>query len=514
MPELAYTPLDEIEKIHAELKAGFKSGKLNSIAYRKYQLLQLGYLVQENADRLEGALKADLGRPGVEARMVEINPSLGEILSTYKNVEKWAKPESPEFHMNFFAMRPKINKVPKGTILIITPFNYPLWLAIGPIVGAIAAGNTVALKPAENAPATSALFAELIPKYLDNDLIRVINGGIAETTKVLELQWDHIIYTGSGRVGKIVATAAAKHLTPVTLELGGKSPVVVDSTCDLKTVSKRLLWGKCVNAGQTCVAPDYVLVPRSFHDTFVKALKDTYDEFYPPHAQASSPDNFSRMITPQAFNRVKGLLDATKGTIVAGGQTDAETKFIAPTIVTNVGADDSLMSDEIFGPVLPIVAVEDIDEAIRFINSKDHPLALYVFSQDQAVKDRVFKNTQSGGFSVNEVLIHPGVEGLPFGGVGSSGYGQHTGKFTFDLFTHLRGSIDSPSWLDRILSFRYPPYTLKKYKATHQFAPKLPGKPTGPPSLTEGGSWGKWFVVALVAAVAAGLTKRGRGLIA
>ncbi|EAU89477.1 aldehyde dehydrogenase [Coprinopsis cinerea okayama7 len=515
MPELVYTSLEDIEKIHEELRAGFRSGKLNSIEYRKYQLLQIGYLVQENFEAFENALKADLGRPVLESRFVEINTCIGDALKAYKNVEKWAKPEYPAFNINFFAMKPTINKVPKGTVLIIAPFNYPLWLTIGPLVGAIAAGNTVLLKPSESTPAVSSLLAELVPKYLDSDLVRVVNGAVAETSKILELQWDHILYTGSGRVGKIVATAAAKHLTPVSLELGGKSPVIVDPTCDLQTATRRILWGKCTNAGQTCVAPDYILVPRSFQNTFIEALTKTYNEFFPSDAKPSDPDNFARMITPQAFNRVKGLLDATKGTVVLGGETDAATKFIAPTIVKDVLPDDSLMSDEIFGPILPIVAVEDIDEAIRFVNSRDHPLALYVFTQDQAVKDRVFRNTQSGAYSVNEVVIHTGVDGLPFGGTGPSGYGEHTGKFSFDMFTHLRSSIDSPSWVDAILKFRYPPYTAKKLKATENFKVKLPAKPKGPPSVSSSGSrLNKWFVLALAVAVAAGLTKRARALIA
>jgi aldehyde dehydrogenase (NAD+) len=277
MSELAYTPLEEIEKAHRELRKGFESGKLKSIAYRKYQLLQLGYLVQDNAKRFEEALASDLGRPALEAKFLEIGATIGEAKTCYDNVEKWAKPESPPFSLNFTPMRPVIRKEAKGVVLIISPFNYPLWLTLSPAAGAIAAGNAICLKPSEQSPAVSSLLAELIPKYLDNDLIRVVNGGIPESTKILELQWDHILYTGGYRVAKIVSAAAAKHLTPVSLELGGKSPVVIDPGCDLQMAARRILWGKFVNAGQTCVAPDYVLVPRDFQDKFIEALKETYE---------------------------------------------------------------------------------------------------------------------------------------------------------------------------------------------------------------------------------------------
>ncbi|KAF5379237.1 hypothetical protein D9615_006047 [Tricholomella constricta] len=509
MSQLVFTPLEEIDKIHAELRTGYESGKLKSIEYRKYQLLQLGYLVKDNSQRIQEALAADLGRPPLESHFLEISSSIGDIKHAYSNVEKWARPEKPAFSLNFTVMRPVIYKEAKGVVLIISPFNYPVWLTIGPVAGAISAGNSVVLKPSELTPATSSLLAELIPKYLDSDLVRVVNGAIPETTKLLSLQWDHIMYTGSGRVGKIVATAAAKYLTPVTLELGGKSPVIIDPDCDLTTAARRILWGKVVNAGQTCVAPDYILVPKSFQDKFVEALKLAHESFYPKSADPSLPANYSRIITPQAFKRIKGLLDNTQGDVVFGGQTDEATKFIAPTVVKDVKADDSLMSEEIFGPLLPIVPVEDVDEAIAFINARDHPLALYVFSQNAHFKEKVFNNTQSGAAIANETVIHPGAEGLPFGGVGPSGYGAHTGKFSFDTFTHLRSSLDSPGWIDRILGFRYPPYTDSKFKAAMRLLPSLPARPAGPPAVAARTKWwGRWFFLAFVVAVAGGLTNR------
>ncbi|KAF9471948.1 NAD-aldehyde dehydrogenase [Pholiota conissans] len=513
---LQYTPIEQIEGIRNELRAGFASGKLQSIPYRKYQITQLIYLVKDNMTRFEEALKKDLNRPVLESRFLDIIPTITEAVAQLKGVDKWAKPTKPPFSLNFSAMRPLIRKEPKGTVLVISPFNYPVWLTLGPLAGAIAAGNTTLLKPSESTPATSALMTELVEKYLDKDIVRVVNGAVAETTKILELQWDHILYTGSGRVARIVATAAAKHLTPVTLELGGKSPVVVDPGCDLKTTAHRLLWGKVVNAGQTCVAPDYILVPRDFQDKLCDALKEvslttmplatSYAEFYPDGV--SSPDSYSRIVTPQATARISGLLERTKGKVVFGGEVDKDNRFIAPTLVRDVPADDSLMTEEIFGPLLPIVPVDSIDDAIKFINARDHPLAVYVFTKDESVKAKVFNQTQSGGVIANETVIHPGVDGMPFGGIGPSGYGQHTGKYTFDMFTHLRTSIDSPSWVDIILKFRFPPYTASKQDQPLRLMGSLPARPKGPPSAVGGKWWAKWFILALAVAVAGGLTSR------
>ncbi|TFK73415.1 NAD-aldehyde dehydrogenase [Pluteus cervinus] len=514
MSELAYTPLDEIEKIHSELKKGFYSGKNKPISYRKYQLLQLAYLIKDNTEKFEEALRADLGRPALESRFMEIGPSITDALKAYKGVDSWARPEKPGFSITFTFMRPIVYKEPKGVVLVISPFNYPLWLTVGPLAGALAAGCATVIKPSEATPAFSSLLAELVPKYLDSDLVRVVNGAVPETSKLLDLQWDHILYTGGGRVGRIVATAAAKHLTPVSLELGGKSPVVIDPNCDLETTARRVLWGKIVNAGQTCVAPDYILVPRHFQDKFVDALKTTYAQFFPENAKPNAEGTYSRIVTPQAFKRIKKLLDETEGEIVIGGETDEATKFIAPTVVKNVKGTDSLMSDEIFGPLLPIVPVEDLDEAIAFINARDHPLALYVFSQDPVFKNKLFSRTQSGAAIANEVVIHPGADGLPFGGVGPSGYGMHTGKFTFDMFTHLRSSLDSPSWIDKILAFRFPPYTPKGLKATLGLYPSLPARPSGPPPAESAytNRWARWLLFGLAFAVAGGLTRKDKFL--
>jgi aldehyde dehydrogenase (NAD+)/aldehyde dehydrogenase (NAD(P)+) len=465
---LQHTPLDEIPRIRERLRAGFQSGKSRPIAYRKAQLLHLAYLVQDNIEKIQEALRLDLGRPVLESNFLELAPVINECLYAHKNVETWAKPGSVPLTMNSFALSPKVRKDPKGVALIIGPFNYPVWCTFMPLIGAISAGCGALLKLPELTPATSALFAELVPKYLDNDLYAVINGAIPETTKVLELQWDHIVFTGGSGVGKIVAAAAAKHLTPTTLELGGKSPVIIDTTCDFDVAAKRILWGKTANAGQTCIAPDYVLVLEECQDQFVQALEKAYASFYPTtEGGAVGSKSFSRIISTNHYNRIKGLLDRTQGKVVVGGQTDEANKFIAPTIVRDVPKGDSLLESEIFGPVLPIVAVKDIEAAIEYINERDHPLALYVFTKNATVRDEIFARTLSGMTAANDVLIQGGIDELPFGGVGPSGYGAHGGKHGFDTFTHQRGTIDAPSWIDKVLSIRFPPYTDKNLKVVN-----------------------------------------------
>ncbi|KAK0480714.1 NAD-aldehyde dehydrogenase [Armillaria novae-zelandiae] len=506
MSTLNYTPVDEIDKIHAELSDTFKSGKVQPIAYRKYVLLQLGYLLKDNVARFEDAMMADLGKPKVEVTFTEIGPSLSEIKEAYSNVEKWAKPEKPGFSMTYTPMRRVIYKQGKGIVLIISPFNYPVNMSFGPVASAIAAGNTVVFKPSEQTPATSSLLAELFLKYIDPSVIRVVNGGVAETSKLLEHPWGHILFTGSGRVGRIIASAAGKTLTPVTLELGGKSPVFIDPKCDLPMAARRIFWGKIVNAGQSCVAPDYILVPKDFQDKFIKALKATNDTFYP--TTEDEANSVGRLVSPQAYKRLSSLLKSTKGTIAFGGKLDEATKYIQPTVVRDVSFDDPLMSEELFGPILPIVPVDNIDEAIKFVNAHDHPLALYVFTQDNELKTKIVNSTQSGAVCMNETMTHVAAEGLPFGGTGPSGSGHHNGKFGFDTFTHTRASLDPPGWLDKILSSRYPPYTDKKLNTLSWLFPSLPARPKGPPAPTGSHSFTTWFLLALATVFAGVLTKK------
>ncbi|KAI0634451.1 aldehyde dehydrogenase [Trametes polyzona] len=509
MPTAFYTPIEEIPKIHSRARQAYRLGKAKSIAFRKEQISQVGYLLKDNEERFVDALKHDLGRPSQETKFFDFSVVYAEVRMAYENVEKWAGAQKPAFDLHFFAMRPRMRAEPKGAVLVISPFNFPVFLTLSPLVGAIAAGNAVVMKPSEQTPAFSALLAELVPQYLDPELYHVINGGVPETTKILELEWNHILYTGNGRVARIIAQAAAKHLTPLTLELGGKNPVVVDPKCDVQLTARRLAWGRFSNAGQICLCPEYVLVPEGFQDTLVEALKEVYHSFYPDGPEKS--DSFGRIVSEAHTERIKGLIEETKGTIVLGGQTDVAQKYVAPTVVKDVRGDDALMQEEIFGPVLALVPVKDVDEAIEFINQREHPLAVYVFSSDKAFQNKVFDNTESGATVANETIISCGVPGLPMGGVGASGYGYYTGKHAFDEFSHLRVSIDNPAWVDKVaFGFRYPPF--KPSKQLQSLGSSLPprvGK--GRASSANGKRWEFWLLF-VAGAGAVILTGYGRGL--
>ncbi|KAH9903161.1 NAD-aldehyde dehydrogenase [Cubamyces lactineus] len=496
-----YTALEEIPKIHQRARDAYRSGKLKSIEYRREQIAQVGYLLKDNEQRFIDALRTDLGRPAQETIFLDFAAVYIDVKTAYDNVAKWTRSERATFSLNFFVMSPRLRPEPKGVVLAIAPFNAPIFMLLAPLVGAIAGGNAVVLKPSEQSPEVAKLFAELVPKYLDQDLFHVINGGIPETTRVLELPWNHIIYTGNGRVARIISAAAAKHLTPTTLELGGKNPVVVDPKCDVQLAARRILWGRTCNAGQVCLAPEYVLLPESFQDTFVEALKAVYRSFYPDGAKDS--DSFCRIVTEAHTARIKDLIDRTKGTVVFGG-------------------DVNIAEREIFGPVLLLVPVKDVDEALDIINSKDHPLAIYAFSSDQAFLEKVFDNTESGAAVANEVVISIGVPGLPMGGVGASGHGYYTGKHMFDEFTHLRVSLNNPGWVDKIaFGFRFPPYkvrtplrlitlTPEKEKQLRALSPSLPPRPS---EKKHGATMiGSWSVILFASAVSVVLLKSGWSL--
>jgi len=381
-------------------------------------------------------------------------------------LDAWAAPEHPEVPDLQKGWKPTLLKAPKGTVLIISPWNYPFILTFQPLIGAIAAGCCAVIKPSELVPHVSQLIAELLPKYLDSSAYRVVNGAVQETTKLLELQWDHIFYTGNGRVARIIASAAAKHLTPLSLELGGKSPVLVDSAYDMDLAAKRILWGKCNNAGQICVAPDYILVPRAKQDELVQAFKKAYESFFPDGALGTS--YYGSIVNESHFKRLSSLLDRTGGekvTDVMQGRKDAVRKRIEPTVVTNVKDGDALLEEELFGPILPIVPIDSLDEALAFINARPHPLVLYAFTEDPFVKQRLIDETQSGGIVFNDTFQQLAVTELPFAGVGESGYGYQVLKYTYDAFTQLRSSIDMPKEAEPSLQLRYPPHGPEAVKA-------------------------------------------------
>ncbi|KAG8899310.1 hypothetical protein FRB99_006810 [Tulasnella sp. 403] len=467
-----FTPISEIPGIVDRARQAFLSGRLDDLEFRKDQIARLCHMVQDNADRIDEALGLDLGRHKLESSS-ERTAVISGAMVAYNNLVGWAKPESPPFELKFYPFKPTIYKTPKGVVLTIGPFN----------AGAIAAGCACVVKMSEHVPHVANLMAELFPKYMDKELFPVINGGVPETTEILNLKWDHIVFTGSVSVAKIVAAAAARHLTPVTLELGGQCPAFVDPDYDLKFAAKRLLWGKVLNAGQVCTAPNHVFIPAEKQDELVEAFKEAYTSFYPEGAENS--DSLSHLVSANAFERAKLVLEKTKGTVVCGGQLIPEKRTITPAIVKDVAPGDALLDDELFSPIMPIVPVKDIQEAISFTNSRPHALAAYVFSDKQEFKDLVRNNTQSGGFAVNDCSLHAAVNGLPFGGVGNSGMGMLTGKYSFDTFTHLRGAIESPRFIEMFMGWRYPPYNDAKIKQQVGLNPAIP--PIG------GYTWGGWL---------------------
>jgi aldehyde dehydrogenase (NAD+) len=354
--------------------------------------------------------------------------------------------------------RARIVREPLGVVLVIAPWNYPVQLALVPLIGALAGGNCVVLKPSEVAPATSAVLARLIPRYLDPECVAVVEGGVPETTALLAERFDHVFYTGNGTVGRIVMEAAAKHLTPVTLELGGKSPCLVDSEVDLDVAARRIVWGKFFNAGQTCVAPDYALVPAALEKPLLERMKQVLVDFYGADPE-KSPD-FGRIVNGRHHARLTALLGA--GEVVVGGRHDAASRYLAPTILRAVPPDAPVMQNEIFGPILPVLTVRDLDEAIAFVNAREKPLALYVFTRDRRAAKRVLAETSSGAVTVNDCITHMVPHGLPFGGVGPSGMGAYHGPHSFHTFTHAKAVLDRATFVDPPV--RYPPYTPAKHK--------------------------------------------------
>ncbi|NXA35286.1 AL3A2 dehydrogenase, partial [Eudromia elegans] len=395
---------------------------------------------------------------GPNAFSHEILGVLGELARAAAELPKWAAPRPAKRNLLTLRDEAFVRPEPLGLVLIIGAWNYPFVLVMQPLVGAIAAGNAVVVKPSEVSEHTARLIADLLPKYLDPELYPVVTGGVAETTDLLTHRFDHILYTGSSAVGKIVMAAAAKHLTPVTLELGGKSPCYIDKDCDLAVACRRITWGKYMNCGQTCIAPDYILCEPSIQAQVVENIKATLQEFYGNDVK-SSPD-YERIINKRHFQRVLALMEGQK--IAHGGETDEASCFIAPTILTNVSPDAKVMQEEIFGPVLPIVPVKSVDEAIELINSREKPLALYVFSNNKKLINKVISETTSGGVTANDVIMHYFLSTLPFGGVGNSGMGAYHGQHSFDTFSHHRSCLIKDLKMEGTHALRYPPGSQKK----------------------------------------------------
>ncbi|GAA2222740.1 aldehyde dehydrogenase family protein [Herbiconiux moechotypicola] len=438
-------------------RSAFDRGVTRSLAWRERQLRALKKLLEERSAELEDALFRDLGKNPAESQLTEIGVVEAEIEHILGHLRSWLRPRRVAVPLALAPASASTLLEPLGVVLVIAPWNYPVQLLLAPVAGALAAGNAVVLKPSELAPATSALLAELVPLYLDPRAVAVVEGGVEETTELLEQRFDHIFYTGNGTVGRIVMTAAAKHLTPVTLELGGKSPVYVDDTVDLAAAARRIAWGKFMNAGQTCVAPDYLLATAEVADALVPHLADAVAELYEGDPRSSS--SYGRIVNDRQFGRLDGLLDGEL--VVAGGTREPGTRYFAPTVLDHVARDSAVMQQEIFGPILPIVRVADLDDAIALIRAGEKPLALYAFTSSKTTAKRILTETSSGAVGFGVPVAHLTVPGLPFGGVGESGMGAYHGRLSIETFSH-RKAVLSKRLAPDTLKLVYPPFTPAK----------------------------------------------------
>lgn len=449
------TPISEIPSLVERVRQGFTSSLLSTRERRETELRSLRRFLTEAEDELVAALHDDLGKPRIEAYSTEIGFTVSEIDHVLDHLEDWMAPTKVKVPLKLRPGSARLEPQPLGTVLVIAPWNYPVQLVLAPLVAALAAGNTAVVKPSEVAPATADLLARRLNDYLDPRIVAVVTGGVPETTALLEERFDHIFYTGNGTVARVVMRAAAEHLTPVTLELGGKSPAIVTAPTDVTVAARRIAWGKFVNAGQTCVAPDYVLVDRQVEDEFVDALRTAIVSFYGSDP-AASPD-YARIVNERHHDRLTAMLDGEGyDSIAAGGQHDRTSRYIAPTVLRGVTPAAAVMSEEIFGPILPVLAVDGADSAIEFVNDRPAPLALYAFTDDDGVQQRIVDATSAGGVTINHTLLHLAVNELPFGGVGPSGMGAYHGKAGFDVFTHHKPVLTKRSSPDP--SLMYPPY--------------------------------------------------------
>jgi aldehyde dehydrogenase (NAD+) len=434
----------------------FNTGQTKAVEFRLEQLKRLKQAIIDRQDAILQAAQADLGRPAFEAYF-EI-ATLAEINLALKHLKTWVKPRRVATSIDQFPASAWVQPEPLGVVLIIGPWNYPFQLIMSPLIGAIAAGNCAMLKPSEHAPHMAKVIAELIQATFDPGYITVIEGDTSVSQQLLAEKFDHIFFTGGTSIGKIVMAAAAKHLTPVTLELGGKSPCIVDADARLDYTAKRIVWGKLINTGQTCIAPDYLLVDRRIKSALIEQMKHWIEVFYGSDP-ATSPD-YGRIINSHHFNRLTNLLNGK--TPIVGGKFDPDTRYIAPTIVDDITWEDAIMQEEIFGPILPILTYDNINTAIAEINSRAKPLALYLFSNNEQTQNYVLQSTSSGGVCLNDTVMQFGVLGLPFGGVGESGLGNYHGKASFDTFSHQKSVLKRSLWLD--LGWRYAPYKPERLK--------------------------------------------------
>lgn len=426
-----------------------------SLSFRKETLIQLLNAIVIHEDEIIEALYDDFKKPAFEAVLTETNYVITELKDTIKNLSKWAKPKRVLPSILNFPSTDFIYKEPYGKILIIAPWNYPFQLALCPMIAAVAAGNQVVVKPSELTPKTSAVIRKIIEKIFHINHVECIEGGLEVSQKLLAERWDYIFFTGSPTVGKIIAKAAAENLTPVTLELGGKNPCIIDETANLKLAAKRIVWGKFINAGQTCIAPDYILIQKDMKSHFIAYLKTEITKAYGENP-ALSPD-FARIINTKNWLRLANLIEEEK--VIFGGQTDIENNYIAPTLIEENDMESLLMKEEIFGPLLPILSYEKEEDIKTIISKFEKPLALYVFSENKRFSEKIIKQYSFGGGCINDTVVHFSNKRLPFGGVGHSGIGAYHGRLSFDTFSHKKSIVKKANWLD--IPLRYAPYNDK-----------------------------------------------------
>lgn len=445
------------QEILQKQRTFFKTGKTKDVKFRINQLKTLKTALEKHKTKIEEALYADLHKSPFEAHATETGITIAEISHNLKNINAWVQPTFTDTPLFFFPGQSYIQHEPYGVSLIISPWNYPIKNLLGPALGSITAGNTLILKPSEISSHTSSATKAMVDEFFDPEYLTVIEGGVAETTALLQLKYDYIFFTGAPPVGKIIYEAAAKNLTPCTLELGGKSPSIIDKSANLKIAAKRLIWGKFLNAGQTCVAPDYVFVHKEIKTKFIDILKQELKKFYGENPKQS--DDFGRIISEKHFERISKLM---KGNIIVGGQTNANDLYIEPTVIDNVKPEDPVMQEEIFGPIMPLMDFEQVDEVINFINEREKPLALYIFAKSNKFADAIINQTSSGGVCVNETIMHMATPHLPFGGVGNSGFGSYNGWFGFDTFSHKKPIMKRSYMFD--VPQKYPPFNNSKSK--------------------------------------------------
>lgn len=455
----------DVNNIINEHQKFYNKQKTRSIEFRINQLNILRNGIEKYQNKLIEALYKDLGKSEFEAYTTEIGYVLNSIRYAIKNLKRWAKPKKVRTPIYLMPSKSYIMSEPYGTVLIIGPYNYPFQLLIEPLVGAMAAGNCVVLKPSENVPNVSRVITEMISTIFDENYIRCIEGGIETNTSLTNGKFDYIFFTGSVSVGKIVMESAAKNLVPVTLELGGKSPVIVDESSNLKIAANRIIWGKTINAGQTCVAPDYIVVHESVKKEFVKELKNSIEKFY--GEDILNNKDFGRIVNERHFNRLKNILEEEKENIIYGGKNNKDERFIEPTLIETSSWKSPSMSEELFGPILPIITYNNLDEAIENIKKMSKPLALYLFTTNKTVEEKVLTEISSGGVCINDTITHLINPKLPFGGVGHSGIGSYHGKYSFDTFSHKRSVVSKSMKINMTMLF--PPYNEKTLNLTKKF---------------------------------------------